>query len=169
MAQFSLLGMVTILYGLFIGGRSIFEPFVFIPLVLLIILMVALFMLPLSNAHDIMAKKKAEILGILSDRHYRAYKRFKEKAKEGDSMSEDALTELEGIDLLYNKANEMPVWPFDMGLLSKFLLFLGIPLLLIIIQTILDISLLALLLIRENNLNFLILNLFNLFVLLSQF
>jgi hypothetical protein len=135
LSMVSLLGVAGIMFSLFIGGRNISEPQVIIFLVFLISFMIVLFVLPLSKAHSVMDENKSEILKILSTEHAFAYKRIKEEIpKAGPCITEDSLTELQGIAELYDRANSMPVWPFDFKTISNLMVAIGLPLFLIFLQ-----------------------------------
>ena len=98
--------------------------------------MVILFLLPLSNAHNVMGEQKSKILKILSAEHALTYKKIQEEIpKAGPSINEDSLTELQGIAELYDRANSMPVWPFDFKTLTNLIAAIGLPLFLIFLDS----------------------------------
>jgi hypothetical protein len=131
----SLLGVAGLIFGLFFGGRTLDEPQTMIFLASLIVLMIVLFMLPLSKAHYVMDEQKSEILKILSSEHALAYRRIKDEIpKAGPSINMDSLTELQGISELYDRANSMPVWPFDFKTITNLMAAIGLPLLLIAME-----------------------------------
>jgi hypothetical protein len=133
----TLLGVAGIMFALFIGGRSIYEITTLLFLFLLVLFMIVLFLLPLSNAHNVMDEQKSKILKILSAEHALAYKRIKEEIpKAGPSINEDTLTELQGIAELYDRANSMPVWPFDFRTITNLVAAMGLPLFLIFLESI---------------------------------
>jgi len=132
----SLLGVAGIMFGLFIGGRNIYEPTTILVLAGLVLMMIVLFLLPLSNAHNVMGEQKSKILKVLSAEHALAYKKIQEEIpKAGPSINEDSLTELQGIAELYDRANSMPVWPFDFKTLTNLIIAIGLPLFLIILES----------------------------------
>lgn len=138
LSMVSLLGVAGLIFGLFLGGRGLFEPQTILFLASLIFFMVILFLLPLSNAHNVMDEKKSEILRILSSEHALAYRRIREEIpKAGPSIKVDTLTELQGIAELYDRANDMPVWPFDFKTVSNLIAAIGLPLLLIFLEELL--------------------------------
>lgn len=134
----SLLGVAGMLYALFFAGRSIYELTTALALGGLVAIMIILFLFPLSNAHNVMDKQKSEILKILSTEHALAYKRIKEEIpKAGPCINTDTLTELQGIAELYDRANSMPVWPFDFRTITNLVAVIGIPLVLIFLESLL--------------------------------
>lgn len=133
----SLLGVAGIMFALFVGGRSIYEPSTILFLSALVLCMFVLFLLPLSNAHNVMDEQKSKILKILSFEHALAYKRIRDQIpKAGPSITEDTLTELQGIAELYDRANSMPVWPFDFKTISNLIAAIGLPLFLILLESV---------------------------------
>lgn len=132
MAMISLLGIAGLIYGIVFGIRSITEPSSFLFLIGLIIMMIILFILPLANAHKIMSEKKTEVLTLLSSQHGQVFNRIKEKIPKDDySITSDSLTELQGISELYERANNMPVWPFDLKTISNFIVAIALPIVII--------------------------------------
>jgi len=132
----SLLGVFGVMYALFIGGRTINEPTTILFLICLVIMMILLFLLPLSNAHNVMDEQKSQILKILSSEHALAYKKIKEEIpKAGPSIREDTLYELQGIAELYDRANSMPVWPFDFKTITNLIVAIGLPMFLIFLES----------------------------------
>lgn len=133
----SLLGVAGIMYAIFLGGRNIYEPTTILFLACLVLLMFVLFLLPLTNAHNVMEDQKSKILKILSAEHALAYKKIKEEIpKAGPSINADSLTELQGIAELYDRANSMPVWPFDFRTITNLIAAIGLPLFLIFLESI---------------------------------
>jgi|GEM_PF-7010721 hypothetical protein len=133
---FTFLGIMTFFYSIFLGMRSVNEIFMLCVFILLLISMIILFILPLANAHDSMLKVKQEILETLSNQHYKIYLKIKNGLpKENPCIPEAYLTDLEGLSNLYDKSNSMPVWPFDINILSQFLIAFITPIIITYIQT----------------------------------
>jgi hypothetical protein len=99
------------------------------------------FLYPLSGAHNAMAKFKRQELSALSREFNRVYDEFVRdtKSKQLEDIPRDMVL-MEKLDQLYQKAESMPVWPFNLATLSKLLVFtipVGIPILIDFIKALL--------------------------------
>jgi len=90
------------------------------------------FLYPLGGAHDAMSRFKKQELSILS----REFNRIHDEVV-GDIRSKklkqipDDFALMEKLDQLHRKAETMPVWPFNLGTLSRLgavIVAVGIPL-----------------------------------------
>ena len=90
-------------------------------LILYIPLLIFAFFFPLSGAHKAMKKFKAKELKRLSCEFNRIYDAFT-KGFNTEKISElsTRLKIIRCLDQLYNKAEKMPIWPFDTRTVAKF-------------------------------------------------
>jgi hypothetical protein len=95
---------------LFVVGLTLYIPF-----------LILAFFFPLSGAHGAMKNFKDQELRMLSEEFNSIYDKFIKNIRD-DNLPE-IIEEFELMDKLgdlYNKANKMPVWPFDTNTLTKF-------------------------------------------------
>lgn len=52
---------------------------------------------------------------------------YEEIASEGEAIRNKKLEKVERLDKIYQRANEMPVWPFDMNTIMKFVSTVAFP------------------------------------------
>jgi hypothetical protein len=134
-AMFPLIGIVGLMYSIFIVGHSIFKPSQYLMLITLITAMFGLFLYPLAQAHSKMDEKKREILRELADEHDRVFNLIKEELpKEKPVITEKWFAELDGLAKLYDRADRMPVWPFDIKIIGQFGISVLVPVILVLIQ-----------------------------------
>lgn len=119
----------VILYSIFGELNPLFKAglFIFIPAVCIS------FLYPLSGAHNAMVKFKRQELSVLSRKFNRVYDQFVRdiRSKQLKVVPED-MALMEKLDQLYQKAESMPVWPFNLATLSKLggvIVGIGIPIL----------------------------------------
>jgi hypothetical protein len=101
------------------------------------------FLYPLSGAHNAMTKFKRQELSALSREFNRVYDEFVRDIRDRQLKDIPDDFELMGkMDQLYQKADSMPVWPFNLEILSKLgsvLVFVAIPILFEFISSIMQI------------------------------
>lgn len=124
-----LLMFVGIIYLGFTHIAAISVP-VYVTVLLLI------FFLPLGTAHEIMSKSKELELHKISQEFNRAYDMIMENiAKKGLVVEEKELIETMGsLRNMYNEAKKMPVWPFDLSIIAKFIVTIIVPLTIVFVQ-----------------------------------
>jgi hypothetical protein len=117
--------------------------FVGLPLELIIILIIYFsivfmtFFLPLSSAHYAMKESRDSDIVIISNSFNNTYQQLMSNLMTKKRYSKEELeisSKLEENYKLYEKASEMPIWPFNNEILIKFGTLVGVPILLIIIQ-----------------------------------
>ena len=100
--------------------------------VLLAVLMVIVFFFPLSRAHSKMANAKTGILANLSRQHDITYTSLvREMNEPSPEPMEETYSALGKIENLYERAENMPVWPFDVSIVAKLATSIFIPMLII--------------------------------------
>lgn len=77
------------------------------------------FFIPLMEAHRIMQKAKDTILVDIARQYESLYLSTIQKMKNGDPLEKD-LAQMDAIRKMYLIADESPVWPFNINILSKF-------------------------------------------------
>jgi hypothetical protein len=99
---------------------------------LVAIIMVIVFFFPLSRAHAKMADAKTGILASLSRRHGIAYTTlYREMEAPDPKPMKRTYEELQKIENLYERAESMPVWPFDVSIVLKLATSIIIPIIVI--------------------------------------
>lgn len=100
---------------LFLVGLTLYIPF-----------LIFTFFFPLSGAHGAMKTFKEQELRMLSEEFNNIYDKFISSIRNNNLPKITEEFELiEKIDDLYNKANRMPIWPFDTNTFTKFVSILG--------------------------------------------
>jgi hypothetical protein len=90
------------------------------------------FFYPLWTVHDAMRSQKASLLDEISSKINLAYKEaYKEIRKKKSPVDTAKLEGIQALDILYERADNMPVWPFDVDTLMKFFTTIALPFLLI--------------------------------------
>jgi len=93
-----------------------------------------IFFYPLWPIHALMKTQKRALMNKLSKKLDPMYR---ELIVGRTNISAKDLEKIGKMDMIYNRANEMPVWPFDTGSLIKFFSTVFIPILGIILQNLL--------------------------------
>lgn len=91
---------------------------------------------PLGTVHRIMRKGKQDLLDRLSTKARDVGERLLD-AIESDGSGELIASDrevMDALDNMYEKASKMPVWPFDVGTLARFLIVALGPLLIIMVE-----------------------------------
>lgn len=94
---------------LIVAGISLYVP-----------LLVITFFFPLGGLHDAMSSIKKKELETLSDTFNHTYERYLSHLRGDDSKSLDDVGALRDLTELYDRADKMPVWPFDTTTIAKF-------------------------------------------------
>ncbi|MBU8913254.1 MAG: hypothetical protein KOO61_04470 [Spirochaetales bacterium] len=117
-----------LLYVLFMP----FTPIIMIGLIVYIPLLILVFFYPLSGAHQAMKRYKTVELEFLARQFNRAYDTFTSRVGSETFQIDDEAAQaadlMSKIEELYNKANKMPVWPFNVQTLTRFGATVTIPL-----------------------------------------
>lgn len=93
------------------------------------------FFYPLWTVHDAMRSQKAHLLDEISSKINVAYKEaYREIRKRGSPVDTTKLEGIQALDILYERADNMPVWPFDVDTLIKFFTTIAFPFLLISLE-----------------------------------
>jgi hypothetical protein len=96
------------------------------------------FLYPLSGAHTAMSKYKKQELSLLSREFNKVYDEFTRDIRDNRMLDiPDDFRFMENFEKLYQKAERMPVWPFNMEILSKLgavIAAVGIPILVQVIR-----------------------------------
>jgi hypothetical protein len=106
----------------------------------LILLLFITFFLPLGFVHSAMRRAKLRELEYISS-HFTFLNESVKKRMNANDYSDQFLTDinaLEKIDFLYSKTEKMPVWPFNFENLGKVLLASLIPVMVFMIQLIVN-------------------------------
>lgn len=100
------------------------------------VILVFVFFLPLTSAHDLMYTYKKEELFYLSKRHYDLVKEYKKIIKKENTKDKDIeiMEKMDKIRSYYEQINSMPIWPFDATILRRFAGSILIPLLFLLLQ-----------------------------------
>jgi len=111
---------------------------ILITLVISIILIPFFFIFPLRELHKAMKQAKCREMDILSDQfneHYWTMKAWIEGKNEvTNKHGRYAQESLERVLLLYDRASQMPVWPFDRNTLEKVSVTVIVPVVILLIQ-----------------------------------
>jgi hypothetical protein len=85
-------------------------------------LFVIVFFVPLGVVHKVMAESKMESLHELSEKYLDVSRKIVKDMKEGKNDEELVVNRelIEVLDNMYEKADRMPVWPFNIKTLSRF-------------------------------------------------
>lgn len=130
-----LIGSFGIIFALTISKRELYHTNIITAIILLIIGMIFLFIYPIYNAHLLMENEKSERMKIISMEHEITFEMIRSKSDfKNQNIDSDSLTELQGITELYNQANNMPVWPFDIQIISSFVGLIVFPIIGMILQ-----------------------------------
>jgi hypothetical protein len=100
------------------------------------IILVFVFFLPLTSAHDVMSGYKEKELYHLSKRHndfVRQYKRIIENKNSKDNDIE-IMERMDKIRSYYSQISSMPIWPFDATILRRFAGSILIPFIFLLLQ-----------------------------------
>ena len=114
-----------------------------IPLVIIyFILIFIIFFLPLGTAHNVMKKAKEDELEYLSVEFNRVYEHFKNEDKiVNESQREierhNTVQYMEDLSSLYRQVEKMAVWPFDVNIMTKFIITIIIPFAAVAVQILL--------------------------------
>lgn len=103
---------------------------VFIPLCIFV------FFVPLIAVHKAMSEAKQEVMHYLSEKHLGIYQSFIHDIQEGEGDDQIHFNKelLEVLDNMYNKANNMPVWPFNIKIIVRFITVMLAPLCIIFLE-----------------------------------
>lgn len=107
-------------------------------LVLYVILAPMAFFLPLLPVHRFMHETKKKFLLNLSKAFDRHYRELAETLEDENMPDMSACGQLKDIEEMYRHAVSMPVWPFDLGTLSRFVLTVAVPLALPVVPALLQ-------------------------------
>jgi len=123
-----------LLYVLFMP----FTPIIMIGMIVYIPLVVLVFFYPLSGAHQAMKRYKTIELEYLAREFNRAYDTFISRVGGQEYQIDDEAAQaadlMGKLEELYNKANKMPVWPFNVQTLTRFGATVTIPLIIFAID-----------------------------------
>jgi hypothetical protein len=111
-----------------IRGISIHNEILF-PIYILFAALV--FFLPLGAVHSSMKRAKRDELERISKGYNQIYYKFRDESNESDAnqmKKKDRMEEMQSIKELYHQADQMPVWPYDLVTISKFLSMFLLPL-----------------------------------------
>ena len=124
--------LIPILTYLFMGNVT---TLLIVGVSLYIPLLIFTFFFPLSGAHDAMKNYKGLALKSLSREFNRIYDGFIDHITDQTKGRDEKIKKLaadsdlmEKLDELYQKAEQMPVWPFDTNTITKFLSLIGLTL-----------------------------------------
>ena len=108
-------------------------------LIIYVILSIFLFIYPLMPAHNIMKIEKDRLLDQLSVKIGVLYLKFYEDLIEkGTNIEKERIEQLLSLKELYLEAGKMSVWPFDIGILIKFIGTVICPVLLVLTEMVLS-------------------------------
>jgi hypothetical protein len=132
--------MIIVVPYLLIGEFTIFI-LMFIAAYFVIIFII--FFLPLGTAHNVMRDAKKDELQYLSIEFNRVYEHFRKNNQiENESQREkERLTSvqyMENLGSLYRHVENMAVWPFDVGIMTKFVITILIPFCAIGVQVLIE-------------------------------
>lgn len=112
------------------GGVKI--GFVYFPVLIVV------FFSSLYPAHKVMLTQKLEKLSLISSEYKRLIDRLGSSTKSIDINTDiDILDKMDKVSSYFRDIEKMPIWPFDLTILSKFLTTILVPLLLFSIQLLL--------------------------------
>lgn len=113
------------------------SPYLLIFILGYLALSIFLFFFPLSEAHGAMKYYKDQLLDDLSKRLNLEYKKMQDQIREkGIEVNYTKLDRLEKIEKIYQKAELMPIWPFDKNTLTTFSYRVMFPVVLVIIDSV---------------------------------
>jgi len=109
-------------------------------------LVIIVFFIPFISAHSIMKRHKEKQLSFLSSVHERFVKKWKQCQRNhdcptrnfNDNEEREIMEMSEQIRGYYKDIKTMPVWPFNLSILGRFATSLLIPVILILLQIILN-------------------------------
>ncbi len=108
----------------------------------LIILTIVLFIYPLRAPHKIMSEAKEDIQSKLSREHNEVYNKMVDDLNtKREAINDERFREIEQINILYERAEKMPVWPFDLEIIGWLLGIIILPLTFIVIEQLLVVML----------------------------
>lgn len=103
---------------------------------------IAVFFLPLSGAHNVMKNAKEKELQRISNKFNEYYFLFTEDKNVKDlPAGDDDLAILQMMDKLrtsYEVVDKMPVWPFDLSIIRRFVTSIVLPFILIVVELFLE-------------------------------
>lgn len=93
------------------------------------IILAIFFFVPLSRAHNAMAKSKKETLYRISHEYSQTYRQYLSKTQKEQSLGVEIefLNKLKWLRELYKEAEKIAVWPFDLEIILKFITTVSIP------------------------------------------
>jgi len=114
---FSVPAVLVVLYPIFIGYNGIF----FIFTTVYIFSLILVFFYPLSGAHQAMSQAKRATLERMSGQINRIYDNLMVTVTPVENLALGPQFDVaDRLDKLYSRAQEMPVWPFDLATFAKF-------------------------------------------------
>lgn len=128
-----LLPMIHFIISLYVWGLTSGVKAGFVYLAVLIII----FFLPLVSSHNVMLEHKNKNLKKVSDEYKKLIEELKLFSDDKISQIDEDLEIMEKMDKIrnyYRDIEKMPVWPFDLGLISKFFTSILVPFILMLIQ-----------------------------------
>lgn len=132
---------ILLIVGIVIAAISILPHskelniFIYFGLLLYVFLATFFFFYPLWTVHDSMKTQKNDLLSKLNEKLDSIYQEaYKEIATKGTKINSEKLEKIKNLDTIYERANKMPIWPFDVGTLTRFLTTVLIPVLSIIVN-----------------------------------
>jgi hypothetical protein len=108
----------TVILVYLAGGLSINDPGVWPMLVLYTVLLVIVFFVPISPAHDAMRGAKNLAYEEVNNMFIGIHTSMSKRSKKFDPA---ILSSLNDVHLLHERVSKMAVWPFDLGILAKFI------------------------------------------------
>jgi hypothetical protein len=134
---------ILLVVGLAIAAFSIFphakemNTLICFALFLYVFFATFFFFYPLWTVHDSMETQKRSLLNNLNEKLDSVYQEtYEEIIARGIDVDERKLNKIEKMDMIYERANKMPVWPFDVGNLIRFLTTIFIPVMSIVVNAI---------------------------------
>ncbi len=125
----SLVGIVAVYLSViaFSDFSPLQNPIFFVVVICYGLIATYLFFVPLAGAHDLMDRKKSEVLHALNREFQSTYVKVSaSQFSEGISL-QDA-QKIESLERLYRIASRMPVWPIDTRIIGQFVAVVAIPL-----------------------------------------
>lgn len=112
-------------------------------LIIYVILSIFLFFYPLWSAHNIMKIEKDRLLDQLSAKIGVLYVNFYvDLIEKGTNIEKERIEQLLSLKELYLEAGKMSVWPFDIGILFKFIGTVIFPVILVLAEIVLSLFIL---------------------------
>ncbi|MFH0815434.1 MAG: hypothetical protein V1934_01260, partial [Methanobacteriota archaeon] len=106
-----------------------------LPMIFYMLLIILIFFLPLSSAHNAMSTAKEKELKILGEEFNKAYEIFSREIKKKGITDElqKSVEYMNRIGSLYDHVEKMAVWPFDIQVMAQFIFTFMLPLITLII------------------------------------